>query len=92
MRNIKEQLRPLVWDKNGKFWIAYGAGICYTISGFDGVVTITINNLVKQAKGDARSSDTKTVTSYAEALDFVQNTHYPHFMSDWIVPTQGDNK
>ena len=77
-------LKPLVWNKSSKSWTAYGAGISYSITEFDGVATVSWHNMVKSAKDLPFSSDKKTLLSYSEALDFVEKEHYPHFMSDFV--------
>lgn len=77
-------IKPLKWNKNGKNWQAIGAGIVYSVTEFDNVVTITWVNLIKLHNDAPRSSDGKTYTSYSEAMDFVNNTHYPHFMSEFV--------
>ncbi len=80
-------LKQLVWHKDAKKWQAWGAGISYTICGFDSVINVTINNLVKRDKDEPRSSDSKTFTSYSAALEFVEHEHYPHFMSEFVKPS-----
>lgn len=80
-------LKPLVWNKSSKSWTAYGAGISYSITEFDGVATVSWHNMVKSAKDLPFSSDKKTLLSYSEALDFVENEHYPHFMSEFVKPS-----
>lgn len=79
-------LKPLVWHKDSKSWTAYGAGISYSITEFDGVATVSWHNMVKSAKDLPFSSDKKTLLSYSEALDFVEKEHYPHFMSEFFKP------
>ncbi|MGE6480773.1 hypothetical protein ACQKEI_05340 [Psychrobacter namhaensis] len=80
-------LRDLVWFEQPESFIdgqmvltAQGAGIIYRMMQTQHCVVVTWHNQVKGTTGANESYKT-----FNEAQAFVSNTHYPHFMGEFVL-------
>ena len=81
-------LKPLVWVEQPESFtdgrmvlLAQGAGITYRMMQAQHNIAITWHN---QIKGTTGAND--SYKSFNDAQAFVSNTHYPHFMSEFVKP------